>query len=190
MSGFESLIAEISWMRRRGLAAAPASHPLRSPDCPPLGALARGGLSGAQRRHVAECRHCRAIRAASADPSLLAVAPYGALAAVLAIGVWLTGWRQPVPERFSVPAVEVAAPSPRAVEAVWPAPLRLQAPDSPLPAPRALPPLPVIRPLERFHPPERFMELTPMAVLGGPMPPALDPAPPPDVVGMLGLRVL
>ena len=190
MIGKERMTAEIAWMRRRGIAAAPERHPLRTPECPPLGALARERLTDAQRRHVASCRHCRSVREAAAQPRVSAAAALGGIAAALVIGLSWSSWRQPAPERFAAPEVQVAEPAPRAIEADWPEPLNLRSPGVRLPAPRTVPALPQIRPLERFHPPERGAAPVPVAALGGPSPPALEPAPPPDVVGMLGLRVL
>ena len=168
MSGLENLTAEISWMRRRGLAATPKSHPLRTASCPSLGVLARGSLSAEQNRHVAGCRHCRAVREAGSESTTFPARAAGALAAALAVGVWLAGWQQPQPARFAAPVAPVVEPAPKAVEAAWPAPLRLRAPGQSLPTPA--PRLPVIRPLERFHPPQRSAEPVPVAVLGEPDP--------------------
>lgn len=190
MSVHEHLTAELAWMRRRGLAAAPPKHPLRTSACPSLGAVASGRLSATQRRHVERCRHCRSVRSAAEAPRLSAAPAVGALAAAVLVGVWLSAWQGRAPARFVAPALQVVEPAPRAVEAEWPAPLRLRAPGTILPAPTTTPPLPEIRPLERFEPPEHIATPMPLAALGAPNPPALEPAPPPDVVGMLGLRIL
>ena len=189
MTGNEQVSAKVEWLRRRGVAAAPDRHPLRTAECPSLGALARGRLSEQERRHVGGCRHCRSVRRAAVQTRFAAAPAVGAIAAAIAVGVLLSGWRQPAPARFTAPAVRVSEPAPRAIEANWPSPLRLRPPGVRLPAP-AERSLPTIRPLERFHPPERVTAPVPVAALGFPEPPALDPAPAPDVVGLLGLRVL
>jgi hypothetical protein len=188
MTGNEHVTAEIGWLSRRGRAAAPGRHPLRTPACPPLGALARGALTEAGSRHAEACRHCRSVRrAGAAERNVYAGPAVGAIAAAMALAVFLSGWRQPEPPRFAPPAARVVEPAPRAIVTDWPAPR--------LPGLRALTPptapaLPVIRPLERFEPPLQTSAPAPIAALGGPTPPVLDPAPPPDVVGMLGLRIL
>jgi hypothetical protein len=110
------------------------------------------------------------------------------MAAALALAaLFLTGWGSPEPMRFAAPTVQASEPAPRAVEAAWPAPR--------LPRLRALTPpttprLPRIQPLERFEPPTQEASPVPLALLGGPPPPDLAPGPAPDVVGMLGLRLL
>jgi hypothetical protein len=188
MTGNEHVTAELSWLRRRSVGAAPERHPLRTPQCPPLGALAEDRLSDEQRRHVARCRHCRGVQRADAETRTAPAA--AAIAAALVMGALLAGWRHPAPERFAAPRLEAVQPAPRAVEAQWPAPLRLRPPGVRLPAPEPALPLPVIRPLERFHPPERTTTPMPVAALNAPGAPALAPEPAPDVVALLGLRVL
>ena len=190
MSGEEHIRAEIASMRRRGLAAAPQGHPLRAPDCPSLGALAGGRLSETQREHVAECAHCRSLPRAAAESRIPAIPAFCAVAAVLVLAVLPHGWKQTAPARYAVTAVEQVQPAPSPVKTDWPAPLQLQAQGVPLPTPATVPPLPTIRPLERFSPPARVSAPVPVAALGGPSPPALEPVPPPDVVDMLGLRIL
>ena len=187
MTGNEHLMAEIAWLSRRGRAAAPAIHPLRTAACPPLGALACGLLTDRQRIHVEGCRHCRCVRQAAVQPKPGFASAVGALAAALALAGFLSGWGRPEPARFTLPATQIVQPEQRAVEAGWPAPKmpRLQALTPPV-----APPLPVIRPLERFEPRLQTAPAVPVVAIGGPSPPVLDPAPPPDVVGMLGLRVL
>jgi hypothetical protein len=68
MTDSNHVMAEIAWLSRRGRAAAPAIHPLRTAACPPLGALACGLLTDRQRIHVEGCRHCRSVRQAAAQP--------------------------------------------------------------------------------------------------------------------------
>jgi hypothetical protein len=186
MTDSNHVMAEIAWLSRRGRAAAPAIHPLRTAACPPLGALACGLLTDRQRIHVEGCRHCRSVRQAAAQPKTGFAPAVGALAAGLVLAAFLAGWPRSEPARFAPPAARLVEPTPRAVEATWPAPR--------LPRLRALTPptspqLPVIRPLERFEPPEQLTSPVPVA-LGGPAPPLLEPAPAPDVVSILGLRVL
>ena len=188
MSGNEHVTAELAWFRRRSIGAAPARHPLRTPHCPPLGALAQGRLSDEERLHAARCRHCRGVQRANVETRRAPVA--AAIAAALAVAALLAGWSSPAPERFATPRVEAVQPAPRAVEARWPAPLRLRPPGVRLPAPEPSLPLPLIRPLERFHPPERATAPMPVAALNAPGPPALAPEPAPDVVALLGLRAL
>jgi hypothetical protein len=186
----EHLTVEIASLRRRGLAAAPCAHPRRSAECPSLAILARGALTAGQQRHVRSCRHCRATRQAALRRSTYTAPATGAIAAVLIVGVLWSAWSTEAPARFPVPKTAIIEPAPRAIEAVWPAPLPSQRPRVRRMIPAAIPPLPVIRPLERFEPPKRTMQPAPVAAVAAPSPPALAPQPPPDVVGMLGLRVL
>ncbi|MCB9385831.1 MAG: hypothetical protein H6509_14545 [Bryobacterales bacterium] len=182
----EHVTAELAWLKRRGREAAPARHPLRTPTCPSLATLARGELSAGELGHVTQCRHCQGVLHASEPPRRFAAPLAAGMAAALLVGLWLSGGS--ALERYEAPAARIAAPSPRAVEVDWTPPtVRAPGVRLTLPAPT---PLPRIRPLERFQPPESREAPIPLAALGAPNPPRLEPAPPPDVVGLLGLRVL